>query len=194
MNAGAAMRRLSRWCVAASLLTGCAAPLSEFYPDSFFSQDGVYENRPLGFSLTFRGNWIIETDPGAMTGATREFARELQQQGAELLFAGATAEGTQGVRGIAVNLNMPAMEYATRIRAINADAVSADSGLSEVRTERAQLIKWEYAIGEYRFIEFFFTVDTYDIRIAFWTKPAIFERFEPVYYDIISSLTPIGRL
>ncbi len=180
--------------VALAVCIGCAARIEQFYPDSYFNQDGVYENRPLGFSLTFRGNWSITEDPADMQGSTREFARELQAQGAELLFAGSTAEGTQGVRGIAVNLNMPALEYARKIRAINQDAVNADSGLTEVQIDGARLIKWEYGISEFRFVEFFFTADTYDIRIAFWARPDIFTRFEPVYYDIISSLKPIGRL
>ncbi len=178
---------------AVALLLACAAPLKEFYPDSYFAEDGVYQNKPLRFSLTFRGTWYLITDPDDMRGSTRQFARDLRERSAELLFVGATAEGTQGVRGIAINLNVGQREYAEKIHTLNAPDVDEDFGLTETILDGMPMVRWDYRVGEFRFVEFFFTLDTYNLRIAFWTRPSVFERFEPVYLDIMSSLCFIDR-
>jgi hypothetical protein len=172
----------------------CAAPLKEFYPDSYFTEDGIYQNRPIGFTLVFRGNWDIVTDPMKMEKGSRAFAGQLLKSGADLLFVGTTSEKTQGVRGIAINLNIPCEEYAERIRKINAPDITSDSGLTAQLLNNLPMVRWDYTVGEFRFVEFFFTLDTYNVRIAFWSKPAIFERFENIYLDIISSLSFVGRL
>jgi hypothetical protein len=167
---------------------GCAGSMKEFYPDSYFEADRVYMNRPLRFSLTFRGTWVVFTDPNEMRGGTREFAEELQERGAELLFVGTTPEGTQAVRGIAINLNLPPRDYAERIRELNRESIGEDLGLTETLLDGISMIRWDYVSHGARFAEFFFTLDTYNIRIAFWSTPAVFDRFYAVYLDIMSSL------
>ncbi len=172
-------------------LVGCAGTIKEFYPDTFFSEDNIYQNKPIGFTLTFRGQWHIFTDPNEMEGRLRGFAEELQEQGGELLFVGSTVERTQGVRGIAANLNAPAREYAERIRDIN--TVAVDSGLTEMLVADIPMVRWDYYDTGFRFVEFFLRVETYDVRIAFWTKPELFDAFEPVYLSILSSISRTTR-
>lgn len=172
----------------------CTPSLQEFYPDSYFVQDGIYQNRPLGFALVFRGNWEIITSPSQMERSSKSFAKQLRNQSAELLFVGTTSERTQGTRGIAINLNIPFDEYALRIQELNKPDVKKDLGLTEVLLNGMPMIRWDYVVGGFRFVEFFFTLDTYNIRIAFWTKPGIFDRFEPVYLDIMSSLSYVSRI
>ncbi|MGD9200401.1 MAG: hypothetical protein PVI26_02460 [Chitinispirillia bacterium] len=179
--------------ISALFLIGCGSSIKQFYPDSFFHEDNVYKNKPLQFSLQFKGNWYIETDPNTMDNTAKKFAKSLQDQNAELLFIGSTVEGTQGVRGIAVNLNLPALEYAQNIQEINQRGLTSDSGLTQIDTSNLPIVKWSYESEGFQFIEFFFTLDTYNIRIAFWTKPNIFKRFLPVYFDIISSLDTISK-
>ena len=170
---------------------GCTAPVKEFYPDSFFNEDNVYQNKPIGFTLNFRGQWHIFTDPNEMEGRLRSFAEELQEQGGELLFVGTTVERTQGVRGIAANLNAPAREYAERIRTIN--TVEVDSGLTNMIVADIPMARWDYHDAGFRFVEFFFRAETFDVRVAFWTKPGLFEAFEPVYLSIMSSISRTSR-
>ena len=50
------------------------------------------------------------------------------------------------------------------------------------------MVKWVYDKSGFRFVEFFFNIGTYDIRVSFWTKPDLFEKFLPVYEQIISTL------
>jgi hypothetical protein len=176
------------------VLWGCAPGLREYFPDAYYEQDNVYENKSIGFSLTYRGNWVIDTDPNEMTKTGRSFARELQRAGAELLFVGATVEATQGTRGVAANLNEPPAEHAELIRRLNARTIDEDFGITDFFTPSHAMVKWEYRIGEFRFAEFFFCIDTYNIRIAFWTRPMLYENFLPVYEDIISSLAIVSRL
>jgi hypothetical protein len=173
---------------------GCAGAIKEFYPDSYFSEDNIYQNRPLHFMLTFRGVWVIMTSPAEMAKASKKFAGQMQKQGAELLFVGATAEGGHGVRGLAVNLNAPLKKYAQTIQGMNPLPPGKDLGLTDMDVNDIPMVRWDYFSNGFRFVEFFAKIDTYNIRIAFWTRPALFERFEPLYLDIISSLTYIERL
>ena len=55
------------------------------------------------------------------------------------------------------------------------------------------MVTWRYAKDEFRFIEYFFSIDTYNMRIAFWTKPRIFDKFLPVYEEIMGTLSIPGR-
>jgi hypothetical protein len=172
----------------------CAAPIKDFYPDTYFSEDGIYENKPLGFLLTYKGNWDLSTAPDGFSKTARDFAKTLHKDGAELLFLGSTVEGTQGTRGIAINLNLPPIEYAQKIQKINAKDITRDLGMVEVVSDQMPMVKWEYLMmGDFHFVEFFFVVGTYDVRIAFWTKKELFERFRPTYEDIISSVTKTSR-
>lgn len=174
-------------------LLGCSAPIKQFYPDSYFKEDAVYQNKPLRFSLTFKENWVIDTDPNYMMRSLRSIAKEHQKLGGELLFIGGTVDGLQGVKGIAMNLNIPNDEYAESIQSINKSVITSDSGLSEIIINGYSMIKWTYTSHDHKFVEFFFTLDTYNLRIAFWALPSTLDRFYPVYLDIMSSLEFISR-
>ncbi len=176
------------------LIVSCAAPVRQFYPDTYYPEDRVYENKPLRFVLQFQGNWEIITDPNAMDKNGRELAKRCAKSGVELLFVGTTAEGWHATRGMAVNFNEPAREYAEYVRKINAKEVQNDNGLTDMVVGRNSMIKWVYDKGNFRFAEYFFSIGTYDIRISFWTKSDLFEKFLPVYEAIISSLEVTGGL
>lgn len=164
----------------------CAAPIRQFYPGVYYQEDRTYQNKSLGFSLTFRGNWEIITNPDEMR-ENKSNAVLLHQTGAELLFVGYTVEQTQGTRCIVVNLNETNREYAEEIQKLNNQG-QIDSGLSDDTLSNIPLVTWLYEKDGFRFIEFFFKVDTYNVRIAFWTKPRLFPQFLPVYKDNIGTL------
>ncbi len=175
--------------IAGLLFMSCAPAMVQFYPDDYYPEDKIYENKPLRFILNYSGNWRIYTDPNEMDRGSRAFAKELQKSGLELLFIGATVEGFHGTRGIAVNLNEPAREYAEYIRRLNGDDVENDQGLTEFYAAENYMIKWVYDKSDYRFVEFFFNIETYDIRISFWTKPNLYDNFLPVFEQIMSTLS-----
>jgi hypothetical protein len=52
---------------------------------------------------------------------------------------------------------------------------------------------WRYAKDEFVFIEYFLNIDTYDIRVAFWTKPRLFDKFLPVYKGIMGTILLADR-
>ncbi|MBN2037058.1 MAG: hypothetical protein JW768_09980 [Chitinispirillaceae bacterium] len=170
----------------------CAAPLKQFYPDAYYEEDKVYENKPLRFVMRFQGNWLMFTDPRDMDKGSRALAKTFAKSGYELLFVGATVEGMHGTRGIAVNLNEPASEYAQQIRMLNQADVQNDRGLTAMIAGRMPLVKWVYDKADFRFAEFFFNIGTYDIRIAFWAKHELFEKFLPVYEEMVSSIEVKG--
>lgn len=170
----------------------CAPAMKQFYPGAYFPEDRTYQNKALGFSLTYRGNWEITTDPNDMR-ENKSYARELHEGGAELLFIGATVEKTQGTRCIATNLNEPSAEYAAEIQRINKDQIDTDSGWINDTVSGQPMVVWRYAKDDFQFIEYFFTIDTYDIRVAFWTKPRLYDKFLPVYNGIMSTLSMTGR-
>jgi hypothetical protein len=174
------------------LSLNCAAPIKQFYPGSFFPEDRTYQNKSIGFSLTYRGNWDLITDPNEMR-QYRSSVRSLHESGAELLFFGFTVEKTQGTRGIVTNLNETNLEYAELIQQVNKSKKIKDYGLCGDTINNVPMVRWEYATGGLRFVEFFFAVDTYNLRVAFWTKPLLFNNFLPVYKDIMGTLTFIDR-
>jgi hypothetical protein len=175
-----------------SVLLYCAPSIKVFYPGNYFPEDRTYQNKTLGFSLTYRGNWEVITDPNEMKD-NKSFAKELHEGGAELLFIGFTFEKTQGTRCIASNLNETNMEYAEEIRRINSDQTDSDSGYTDDTIQGVPMVTWRYAKDEFRFIEYFFIIDTYNIRMAFWSKPRIFAKFLPVYEEIMGTLSIPGR-
>ncbi len=188
-------KRIPSGIVALGLLA-CAGAIKEFYPDSFFMEDGVYQNKPLRFSLTFERNWNLFTDPNDMVRSLKRLAIEHQKEGRELLFVGTTVDGLQGVRGVALNLNASTEEYFEMYRKIKLtdnDAISADSGVIAMVVGDIPMLRWCYTEYGHQFVEFFFTIDTYNIRIAFWAKPLIFQRFLKVYLSIMSSIELISR-
>jgi hypothetical protein len=175
------------------LLPGCSSHIEQFYPDSFFKEDNIYQNRPIRFSLDFQGNWDIETDPNNMSRGIQKEVRRYQKIGVELLFAGTTVDGLQGVSAVAANLNESTQKYAETIRELNMRYLTADSGLVDMLINNKPIVKWEYSKFEMQYVEFFFALDTYNIRVAFWAQPAVFKRFYPVYLEIMSSLEFISR-
>lgn len=184
---------LTLLCPALLLMLSCAS-VKQFYPDSYFPQDRVYRNRPLGFAISYIGNWTLATDPADMNPSGRKVAKMLNEAGGELLFVGATVEGTQGTRGIAEHLNLSNEEYLAQIRESNEGAIQKDYGSTMFVANEVVALKWEYLYRGLRFVEFLFVNNTYNIRIAFWTEPTLYERFLPVYEDIMMSLEPVGRL
>jgi hypothetical protein len=176
------------------MLASCAGPIRQFYPDTYYAEDHLYENKPLHFIMRFEGNWELITDPNEMGKESGKVARQFAKSGAELLFIGATTEGFHVVRGQAVNLNEPTMDYAQYIRRISAKDVQNDQGLAPILLGKNSMVKWTYDKGGSRIIEFFFTIDTYDLRIAFGTRREFFEKFLPVYEEIMTSLQVTGGL
>ena len=166
----------------------CAAPLRQFYPDHFFPEDNVYKNEGIGFLLTLRGRWNIITDPDKMNRYYRAFAKTMQEAGGELLFMGSTVEELYGIKAVALNLNEPPGEYAAYIRELNKNEVDNDHEPVDFYAGDHAMEKWVYDKSGYRFVEFFFVVDTYDVRLSFWTKPQLFENFLPVFEEIMSTL------
>jgi len=170
-------------------ISSCAPSIKQYYPGNFDPEKRIYQNKSLGFSLTFRGSWIITANPKEMSKTSRGYSKELHKSGAELLYSGSTVENTQGTRCIVVNLNEPSDEYAEQIRQINKAEIDSDSGCTLDTIRGVPLVVWKYAKNEFDFIEYFFTIDTYDIRMAFWTKPKLFYNFLPIYEEIMSTLS-----
>jgi len=120
--------------------------------------------------------------------ANRSNAELLHKTGGELLFIGYTSEQTQGTRGIAINLNETNREYAGEIKKLNSEEPFVDSGLIDTVISDIPMVEWIYERDGFRFVEFFFRADTYNIRIAFWAKPDLFSNFLPVYEDMAGSI------
>jgi hypothetical protein len=171
---------------------GCAAPIKQFYPGAYFPEDRIYQNKTIGFSFAYRGNWELATDPNEMRDH-KSYIKELHTLGAELLFMGNTVEKTQGTRGIVFNLNKSNKEYAEYIRKINSQDQQLDSGLTDCEIANVPMVKWLYEKDGFRFVEFFIKVDTYNVRIAFWTTPDLFPNFLPVYEEIMGTFSITGR-
>jgi hypothetical protein len=174
---------------AALLVLSCSPPRGQFYPDSYYPEDRIYENKPLGITLTYKGNWTIAANPAEMNRSGRRAARSMHAAGGELLFTGTTLEGTQGTRGVAENLNVTEDKYLEMIRRSNSATIEEDLGKIGFLAGDHLVVKWQYLYSGLRFVEFLFCNGTYNIRIAFWTSPELFERFLPVYEDIMASLT-----
>jgi hypothetical protein len=175
-------------------LLSCAPAIKQFFPGNYYQEDHTYQNKSLGFALTYRGNWEIATDPNE-TRKNKAYSKELHKIGAELLFTGFTVEKTQGTRSIVAHLNETSREYAEEIRNINKNGLNSDSGCTDVTINGKNFSTWRYKDKEndFCFIEYFFTVDTYNVRVAFWTTPILFEKFLPVYDEIMGSLLFLGR-
>ncbi len=191
------MKRFVATIVAAALLMGmaCSPPVKNggiYFDEQYFDSDGVYENRDVKFNLRLSGKWDICANPNTMLPAARDFAKELAALGADLLFSGTTADGRQAVRCIVTNSNMSAPEYAQAIRGANADSVLADSGLTYLFANDSSVVKWEYSVGKFRFVEYFYLLGTYDMRLAFWTDPATFDRFKIIYENTAKSVHWFG--
>lgn len=171
------------------MFVSCVSSIRQYYPDFFHTEDNIYENRALHFLIVYKGDWQLYTNPEDMDKGSRDFAVQLNKRGAELLFAGATVDGILGSRGIAINLNEPALDYAMQVRELNKDDIKDDSGIVEFYAGNYPMAKWTYSMYNFRFAEFFFNAGTYDIRIAFWTKKESFDNFLPVFEEIISTIS-----
>lgn len=175
------------------ILSGCSTSIKQFYPDSYFEEDNIYSNKTLRFAINYKSAWQIETDPNNMERGLKKIAKEFQDQGIELLYVGSTPDGLQGTQGVAANLNTPAIEYAEAYRDLNLSSMSADFGLKEMIIDGIPMVKWEYEKYGFHFAEFFFTLDTYNIRIVFWANPGIFKKFYKEYLSIMSSIDFVSR-
>jgi len=191
---GARAARLFPAALSAALLFACSPPVGEYFPDHFFPQDRIYENRPLGFTLTFTGNWNIATEPRAMTPEYRAVARTLYESHAELLFLGYTAERSQGARGIVNNLNVDNEEYLSLIRRMYARNIGEDFGFDTVDAGQFETLAWHYTFNRIHFVEYLFRSGTYNVRIAFWTTAQLFPKFRPVYEEMIRTLSRVSRM
>ncbi len=178
--------------VAALACIYCAGPSTtraeQWYPDTWYSEDNVYQNRALGFSLHFKGRWHIVTEPEDMNETGRDFFAQLHESSSELLFMGTTADSAKACLGIASQLNYPNRLFAQKTREANLEDIDQDYGLSQFIAHKHDMVKWEYRIGSHSFVEFFFLHDTYNVRIRFWTKARIFSNFLPVFEGIMTSL------
>jgi hypothetical protein len=182
----------TQFCVLASLLLLSCAPtaiIHQFYPDTFYPQDRMYQNRSLGFALVYKPTWVLLPDPADMSKSQRAAATALRAQAAELLYAGQTADGSQGTRAIVENLNQSNEEFLVALRDANRGMVIEDHGQTTFMAGNRLALKWEYSAGQFRYAEFLFRIGTFNIRIAFWTVPERYDEFLPVYEDIMSTLS-----
>lgn len=172
------------------LINGCTAPvLKQFFPGTFYTEDSIYQSKSIRFLITYSGGWYLFTDPKEMDPQTRNFYESLHKSHMELLYAGATTDGLYGTRCIAAQYNLPIKEFAENIRNTNKNSVQNDSGLIDFLAVRNPCVKWSYEQYGFRFVEYFFKIDAYDVRIAFWTKPDLFDNYKSVFELIISTLT-----
>jgi hypothetical protein len=179
---------------AIALFLMCGGPIQQFYPDTFYPQDRIYENKSLGFALQFQGNWSVITDPNEMNESGKRAALSLQESAAELLFMGMTFEGTQGCRGIVEHLNLSNEQFIQEVRKANEESLEKDLGTTDMVINGKSVIRWEYELYGFRYVEFIMKISTYNIRIAFWTTPRLYEEFLPVYHDIMASLMLLGGI
>jgi hypothetical protein len=176
-------------CAMMLLLSSCSSTIKQYYSDAFYPEDKIYENKTIGFLMTFRGKWNIITNPNDMNRHYKSFAQTMQKAGGELLFMGSTVEELYGVKALALNLNESPGDYAQYIRALNKTEIDTDTTPIDFYTENLHAVKWIYTKAGYRFIEFFFVVDTYNVRLSFWTKPELFTNFLPVFEEIVGTIT-----
>ena len=169
-------------------MADCTPP--QRYDGFYVKADSFYKNSDIGMTISFPGKWIIETDPRRMDRSARSFAKDLQAFGSDLLLSGVTADKNQAVRCIVENANLSAKEYAEDVRNANKADVLADSGISTL--SQGGPVRWEYSVGSYRFAEYFYQIDTYDIRMAFWTNNGTFERFKAVYDETAKGLKNVA--
>ncbi|MCX7726596.1 MAG: hypothetical protein N2053_07080 [Chitinispirillaceae bacterium] len=171
------------------LILLCSPIFHQFYSDYYYPEDKIYENKSIGFLLKFRGNWVIITEAEKMNHTYKKFAKTLQRAGGELLFVGYSVEGLYGVRSTAFNLNEDITTYLSSIRELNKEEISNPTEPEKFSSKDIEMLKWCYEMNGYKFVEFFFLVDTYNIRLSFWTKPHLFTNYLPVFEDIAASLT-----
>jgi hypothetical protein len=176
-------------CIA---LLSCTPSLKQYYPDTYYLEDSIYENKSLHFLITYSSVWYLFTEPEEFDQKTRQFYRQLHKSHMELLFAGATTDGLYGTRCISANYNLRIRTFAENIRQANRSDIENDQGLTEFYAGRNPAIKWVYDQNGFRFVEFFFKIDTHDIRISFWTKSKLFENYLSVFEQIISTFTVTG--
>jgi hypothetical protein len=182
--------RIRAVVVVLALLTvqACTPSFAQFYSDRFYSQDRVYQNVSLGFAVMFSAGWNIEIDVAEMNRTRRQAALSIHKQGAELIFAGETVEGGHGTRGIVENLNLENDKFVAALRNANKAGIERDLGVENFVAGDVLSIKWEYVHNGMNFAEFLFRAGTRNVRIAFWTKPELYNEFLPVYEGIMATL------
>jgi hypothetical protein len=171
------------------LFNTCAPTLKQYYPGKYYLEDSIYENKTLRFLITYSGGWYLFTDPSEMDQQTRRFAESLHKTHQDLLFTGATTDGLYGTRCIAGNYNLPVKKFAENIRSANSQSIQNDKGLTDFYAGPTPAVKWIYDQMGFRFAEYLFKIDTYDIRISFWTKPELFDNYLDAFEQIMGTLT-----
>jgi hypothetical protein len=174
------------------LLNSCAPNLKQYYPGKYYFEDSIYENKTLQFLITYSGGWYLFADPSEMDQPTRRFAESLHKTHQDLLFTGATTDGLYGTRCIAGNYNLPIKKFAENIQRANNQSIQKDQGLTDFYAGPTPAVKWVYDQMGFRFSEYFFKIDTYDIRISFWTKPELFDNYLDIFEQIMGTLTTTG--
>jgi len=173
-------------------LTSCAPQLKQFYSGHYYIEDSIYENKSLQFIITYKRGWYLFTEEYEMDNATKAFAQSLHKRNQELLFAGATSDGLYGSRCIAANFNFPVEQFANNIHNANKNDVQKEFGLTATIIGDFPAYKWVYDQKGFRFVEYFFKINTCNIRIAFWTKTELFDNNLSVFEDIISTISQSG--
>lgn len=174
------------------LISSCISPLKQYYPDKFYHEDSIYENKQLRFLITYSSSWYLFTNPKELDRKTQAVYRSFHKSGMELLYAGATTDGLYGTRCIAGNFNIPIKTFAENIQKANRNSLENDQGLNEFYAGPIPAVKWIYDQSGFRFAEYFFKIDTYDIRISFWTKAELFQNYLDAFELIMSTLTVTG--
>jgi hypothetical protein len=174
------------------LLSSCASNLKQYYPGRYYLEDSIYENKILQFLITYSGGWYLFANPKEMDQQTRRCAESLHKTHQDLLFTGATADGLYGTRCIAANYNLPIKKFAENIQRANSVDIRNDQGLTDFFAGSTPAVKWVYDQMGFRFTEYYFKIETYDIRISFWTKPELFNNYLGAFEQIIGTLTITG--
>lgn len=174
------------------LVNSCAPTLKQYYPGKYYFEDSIYENKTLQFLITYSGGWYLFSDPSEMDQQTRHFAELLHKSHQDLLFTGATTDGLYGTRCIAGNYNLPIKKFAENIQRANNQNTKNDQGLTDFYAGPTPAVKWVYDQMGFRFAEYLFKIDTYDIRISFWTKSELFDNYLDAFEQIMGTLTVTG--
>jgi hypothetical protein len=176
------------------MLSSCAPQLKRFYDGQYYIEDSIYENKSLQFIITYKRGWYLFTQEYEMDNATKAFAHSLHKRNQELLYAGATSDGLYGSRCIAANFNFSVEQFANNIRNANKNDVQKEYGLTNTVIGEYPAYKWVYDQKGFRFVEYFFKINTCDIRIAFWTKTELYANNIDVFEDIISTISQSGPI
>jgi len=179
--------RLIVLCFMAHFFWGCTRYVTDFFPDDYLESEKIYHNPALGFNLRYSANWQINTTSKTMSKTQREVATLLHNSGSELLYVGKTSEGLHASRAIVDHLNLSNENYLEVIRKVASIEPGQELGAEEQMIAGVPMIRWFYLHRGHAFVEYLLRIDTYNIRVAFWSSPAMFRQFLPVYDQIMAT-------